>query len=218
MNTTKMQVEIWSDVMCPFYYIGKRRFEKAIDQLSDKNAIEVIWKSYQLAPGLKTDPSVNINRYLAEHKGMSIEHAMQMNDQVSQMASKEGLTFNFDQAIVANSFNAHQLVHFAKSQNKQEQAEEKLFQAYFTEGKNTDDISTLLEIGEEIGLDIVSLRSVLENEKYAEDVRADISEAEQLGVRGVPFFVFDRKYAISGAQESEAFLQTLRNLYRNGKN
>jgi len=209
MITNKMQVEIWSDVMCPFCYIGKRRLEKAIEQLSDKNAIEIIWKSYQLAPGLKTDPSININQYLADHKRMSIEQAMQINDHVSQMASKEGLTFNFDQAIVANTFNAHRLIHFAKSQDKQDLAEEKLFHAYFTEGKNLDDLNTLLTIGEEIGLDTVSLKLVLDSEKYSEEVRADIAEAEKLAVRGVPFFVFDRKYAISGAQESGALLQIL---------
>ncbi|WP_276358954.1 DsbA family oxidoreductase [Daejeonella sp. H1SJ63] len=209
MNQKKMHVEIWSDVMCPFCYIGKRRFEKALDQISGKENIEIIWKSYQLAPDLKTDSSKNINQYLSEHKGISLEHAQQMNDQVTRMAAGEGLVYNFDKAIVANSMNAHRFSHFAKQYSKQNDAEELLFRAYFTDGKNTDDQNTLIELGNEIGLDPVKLKSVLESQQYADEVRADILEAQQIGVRGVPFFVFDRKYAISGAQESQAFSQVL---------
>lgn len=209
MSTKKMQVEIWSDVMCPFCYIGKRRFEKALQQIPGKDNIEIIWKSYQLSPDMQTDPSKNINQYLSEHKGISQEHAEQMNDQVTRMAAGEGLVYNFDKAIVANSMNAHRFSHFAKQYGKQNEAEELLFRAYFTDGKNTDDLNTLIELGHEIGLDPVKLKSVLESKQYTDEVRADILEAQQIGVRGVPFFVFDRKYAVSGAQESHAFSQVL---------
>lgn len=209
MSTKKMQVEIWSDVMCPFCYIGKRRFEKALKQLPEQENIEIIWKSYQLAPDMQTDTTKNINQYLSEHKGISLEHAEQMNDQVTRMAAAEGLVYNFDKAIVANSMNAHRFSHFAKQYGKQNEAEELLFRAYFTEGKNTDDLNTLIDLGKEIGLDSDKLKTVLESEQYTDEVREDIYEAHQIGVRGVPFFVFNRKYAISGAQESGAFAQVL---------
>jgi predicted DsbA family dithiol-disulfide isomerase len=211
MDTVRktMSIEIWSDVMCPFCYIGKRKFEKALEQFADKSSIDVIWKSFQLAPGMKTDPTKNIHQYLAEHKGISLDEAQQLNDRVTQMAAHEGLNYRFDKAIVANSFNAHRFAHFAKQYNKQNEAEEILFRAYFSEGKNTDDYATLCELGNEIGLDATALRTALETGMYADDVRSDIYEAQQLGVTGVPFFVFNRRYAVSGAQESQVFLQTL---------
>ena len=209
MNAEKMKVEIWSDVMCPFCYIGKRRFEKALDQLPGKENIEVIWKSFQLNPDLKTDPSKNVNQYLSEVKGMSMERAEQLNQQVTEMAAGEGLHYELDKAIIANSMNAHRFSHFALSKNKQDEAEELLFKAYFTEGKNTDDINILINLGKSIGLDETELRKVLESDRFTEDVRMDIYESQQLGVRGVPFFVFNRKYAVSGAQETPVFLQNL---------
>jgi len=208
-NEKKMQIEIWSDVMCPFCYIGKRRFEKALEAFPGQKHIQVTWKSYQLSPDMKTDPSKNIHQYLAEHKGISLQEAKRLNDQVTEMAAGEGLVYNFDKAVVANSFNAHRFVHFAKQSGKQDEAEEKLFHAYFTEGRNIDDYSVLTELGDEIGLSSEALASALESGSYADNVRSDIYEAGQLGIRGVPFFVFNRKYAVSGAQESTAFSQTL---------
>ena len=195
--------------MCPFCYIGKRRFEKALEQFPAKKDIQLVWKSFQLAPDMKTDPSRSIHQYLAEHKGMSIQDARRLNDQVTQMAAGEGLVYQCEKAVVANSFNAHRFTHFAKHHNKQDAAEEKLFQAYFTEGRNIDDYATLIELGDEIGLDGTALKLALETGMYAADVKADIKEAQQLGVRGVPLFVYNRKYAVSGAQDSQVFLQTL---------
>jgi predicted DsbA family dithiol-disulfide isomerase len=205
----KMKVEIWSDVMCPFCYIGKRKFETALTQFADSNTIELEWKSFQLNPDMVTDTTKNINEYLAVHKGVSIDEAKRMSDYVTDMAKQVGLEYNFDKAVVANSFNAHRFSHFAKQHGKQDQAEEKLFRAYFTEGKNTDDLAVLIQLGEEIGLDTVALKAVLESDAYADEVQGDVTEAMQLGVRGVPFFVFDRKYAVSGAQDPQVFLQTL---------
>lgn len=217
MSQKKMKVEIWSDVMCPFCYIGKRRFEKALDQLPGKENIEVIWKSYQLNPELQTDPTKNINQYLSEVKGMSLERAAQLNQQVTEMAAGEGLQYKLDKAIIANSLNAHRFSHFALSKNKQDEAEEQLFKAYFTEGKNTDDIDILINLGTAIGLDPKKLREVLESDRYTEEVRMDIQESVRLGVRGVPFFVFDRKYAVSGAQEIPVFLQNLKKSFEEWK-
>lgn len=213
----KMQVEIWSDVMCPFCYIGKRKFETALAQFENSAAIEIVWKSYQLNPEMKTDPSKNSISALAEHKGISIAESHEMHNYVIEMASKAGLNYNMDKTISANSFNAHRLTHFAKSMGKQLDAEEKLFEAYFISGKNIDDITTLIELGKSIGLAQDELTKVLESDAYAGDVRRDIYEAQQIGVRGVPFFVFDRKYAVSGAQESDVFLQSLQKSYEEWK-
>jgi predicted DsbA family dithiol-disulfide isomerase len=195
--------------MCPFCYIGKRRFEAALAQFKNADDVEIEWKSFQLSPGIKTDPGKSIHQYLAEHKGISIEQAKALNDRVTQMAKEVGLVYNFDKAIPANSFRAHRFSHMAKQHGLQDKAEELLFRSYFTEGKNTDDVPTLVELGREIGLDPAEVTRMLESEQYAEEVKHDISEARQIGVSGVPFFVFNRKYAVSGAQESKVFVEVL---------
>ena len=205
----KMQVEIWSDVMCPFCYIGKRKFEAALAQFKHKENIEIVWKSYQLNPEMKTDPTKNSITALAEHKGISLAESEEMHQYVIEMASKVGLQYHMNKTISANSFNAHRLTHYAKSQGKQLEIEEKLFEAYFIAGKNIDDINTLIALGESIGMAHDDLVKVLNSNDYSDDVRNDIYEAQQVGVRGVPFFVFDRKFAISGAQESNVFLTSL---------
>ncbi len=204
-----MKVEIWSDVMCPFCYIGKRKFENALEQFAHKDEVEVVWKSFQLNPDMKTEAGKNINQYLAEAKGWSIEKAKEMNDHVSGIAKDIGLTYHLDKAVVANSFDAHRFSHLAKKYGKQNDAEEKLFEAYFTDGKNTADHQTLVELGSEIGMNATEISTVLSSDEFTDEVNQDIYEAQQVGVRGVPFFVLGEKYAISGAQESSTFLQAL---------
>ncbi len=204
-----MKVEIWSDVMCPFCYIGKRKFENALEQFAHKDEVEVVWKSFQLNPDMKTEAGKNINQYLAEAKGWSIEKAKEMNDHVSGIAKDIGLTYHLDKAVVANSFDAHRFSHLAKKYGKQNDAEEKLFEAYFTDGKNTADHQTLVQLGSEIGMDATEISTVLSSDEFTDEVNQDIYEAQQVGVRGVPFFVLGEKYAISGAQESSTFLQAL---------
>lgn len=208
-----MKIQIWSDVMCPFCYIGKRRFEQALQQFEHKDEVEVEWKSFQLNPNLVTDPTININQYLADIKGITIDHAKQLNDHVTQMAAEVGLTYDFDKAIVANSFDAHRFAHLAKQNGLGAEAEEALFKAYFTEGKNIADHETLAELGESIGLDKDEVAHTLKGNKYAINVNQDIAQAQQLGVRGVPFFVMDMKYGVSGAQPVDAFTQTLEKAY-----
>ncbi|MDF2448751.1 MAG: DsbA family oxidoreductase [Bacteroidota bacterium] len=204
-----MKVEIWSDVMCPFCYIGKRKFEKALEQFPHKDKITVIWKSYQLDPDSVTDTSLNAIDHLAHRKGWSKEQANEATQHVSGIAKEVGLEFHFEKAVVANSFDAHRLSHLAKKYNKQNDLEEKLFAAYFTEGKNTGDYNTLLQIGKELNIDEKEITDVLNSEAFANEVNHDIMEAQQIGVRGVPFFVIDRKYAVSGAQEPDTFLNAL---------
>ena len=195
--------------MCPFCYIGKRRFEHALEQFADKNQVQMEWKSFQLNPYMKTDPAININQYLAEVKGWTLDHARQMNDHVTEMAAQVGLAYDFDKAVVANSFNAHRFSHLAKKHSLGDAAEEALFNAYFTEGKNIDDQDTLVQLAVSIGLDTEELRQALQSDAFAEDVKQDIDEAQRLGIQGVPFFVLNNKYGISGAQSSEVFLQAL---------
>lgn len=205
----KMKIEIWSDIMCPFCYIGKRKLEKSIEGHPHKDAIEIEWKSYQLNPDLQTDVSQNINDYLATHKGMSMAQAQQMSQQVTEMAAQEGLEYHMDKAVVANSFRAHVFAHFAKKYGKQLEAEELLFKSYFTEGKNVDDIAVLKDLAVQLELDANALENVMSSGELDDEVKMDIHEARQIGVQGVPFFVYDRKYAVSGAQPQELFAQTL---------
>ena len=213
----KMKVEIWSDIMCPFCYIGKRKFEKAMDQFPDSDNIEVVWHSYQLDPSITYEPGRDLYSYLAERKGQTRDWAVGVHEHVTNMAKEAGLTYDFDQAVIANSFDAHQLIQLAKKYNKGDEAEERLFRAYFTEGKNVSDQDTLLELGEEIGLDKGEIKEALASGTYADAVNRDIKEAMQIGVQGVPFFVIDRKYAVSGAQPSEVFLQALQKSFPDWK-
>ncbi|MGY4538476.1 putative DsbA family dithiol-disulfide isomerase [Mucilaginibacter sp. UYNi724] len=204
-----MKIEIWSDVMCPFCYIGKRRFEDALQQFAHKDEVEIEWKSFQLNPDMVTDTSVNISQYLADAKGWTLEYAQQMNNHVTEMAAEVGLTYNMDNAVVANSFNAHRFAHLAKKHNLGDAAEEALFKAYFTDGKNMDDVDTLAELGVSIGLAADDVKQTLATDAYADVVKHDIAEAQYLGIQGVPFFVMNSKYGVSGAQAVPVFTQTL---------
>lgn len=204
-----MKIEIWSDVMCPFCYIGKRHFEEALSKFSDKEHIDIEWKSFQLDPTMPDVVEESQEDYLVKRKGMSRDQIQGMLQNVTAMGKEAGLDFNFDRSIMVNSQKAHQLIQFAKSKGLGNEIEERLFQAYFTEGKNVADQTTLTELGKEIGLDENELQVAFNDDKYLYQMKQDIQEAQNIGVRGVPFFVFDRKYGVSGAQPTEAFLETL---------
>ncbi len=208
-----MTIEIWSDVMCPFCYIGKRKFERALAQFPQRSQAHIVWKSFQLNPALVTDATKNTTEHLAESKGWTLDYAKGMTQHVSQLAEQVGLSFDFDKAVVANSFDAHRFSAFAKTKGLQDAAEERLFAAYFTEGRNTADHATLAELGENIGLNAAEIRAMLDSNAFADEVEQDIYESQQYGIRGVPFFLFDKKYGVSGAQESPVFLQALTQTY-----
>ena len=197
--------------MCPFCYIGKRHYETAIQQFADSNRIEIEWKSFQLDPSIPKNPENknNVYKYLADRKGMSEAQSRKMHDNVVEMAKQAGLNYNFDKAVIANSFDAHKMIQLAKTKGLGDEAEERLFRAYFIEGMDFGDAATLVKIGQEIGLQANDIEAALVSEELAKKVNADVAEAAQLGIQGVPFFVFNRKYAVSGAQPTEAFLQTL---------
>ena len=205
-----MKIKIWSDIMCPFCYIGKRNFENALAQFSRADELEIEWKSFQLDPTIpKMKQRVDVYEYLATSKGISIEDSKAMHENVVRMAKTVGLEYNFDRAVIANSFDAHRLIQFAKSKGLGDEIEEALFAAYFTNGLDMSDLDTLAEIGSSIGLSPIELETILHSEDFSSQVQNDILEAQKYGVRGVPYFVLDDKYAISGAQPSSVFLEAL---------
>ncbi|MGN6531587.1 MAG: DsbA family oxidoreductase [Ginsengibacter sp.] len=204
-----MKIKIWSDVRCPFCYVGKRKFEMALEKFEHKNKVEVEWQSFELDPNLDTNPNVNATAHLAEIKGISLQQAKEMQGYVLQAAKEVGLDFNFDKSVVANSFNAHRLIQFAKSKGLGNEIEEALFQAHFIDGKNIDDKVALAEIAAAIGLDESETKKMLTSDDFTKEVRQDENQAGAFGIRGVPFFVLNNKYAVSGAQSPETFLQAL---------
>jgi len=210
-----MKIEIWSDVMCPFCYIGKRKLEKALEQFEGKCNVEITWKSYQLNPHMEYQEGVDVYTYLAEVKGKSREWAEEMHANVSKMANEVGLNYDFDKVKIANSFDAHRVIQLAKKYNLTNEIEERFFKGYFIEGSLMSDHAILLKLAVEAGLNEAEVKHVLETDDFALEVKADVDEAQRIGVRGVPFFVFNRKYAISGAQDTAVFLETLRRSLEN---
>lgn len=215
MNDTNntMLVEVWSDVMCPFCYIGKRKFEAALAASGHNGNIRLVWKSFQLDPGIQASDNKDYAGYLQRKKGFSEAQTKGMLEQVSGMARGEGLDFHFDKAVVANSFDAHRLSQLAREHGVQDAVEEALFRAHFTEGKDISDKETLKAIGTACGLDATPIETMLQSNAFTEAVAQDIDEASQIGVGGVPFFVFNRKYAISGAQDTKVFSSTIDKAY-----
>lgn len=204
-----MKIEIWSDVMCPFCYIGKRNFERALEQFADKDKLQVVWKSFQLDPSIPEVQSESYSNYLVKAKGMPKAQVDAMLANVTQNAKNAGLDYDFDKSVMVNSLKAHRVIQFAKTRGLGDVAEERFFKAFFTEGENIADDATLIKIGKDIGLDEAAVELALTNDKYLDMINQDIQEARTIGVQGVPFFVFNRKYAVSGAQPPQAFLQTL---------
>jgi len=204
-----MKIEIWSDIRCPFCYIGKRKFEMALEKFEHKSDVEVEWKSFELDPNLVTQSDVNATSHLAHIKGISKERANEMQQYVKGVANQVGLDFHPDKAVVANSFNAHRLIQFAKTKGLGNEAEEALFKAHFIEGKNIDDKEALLQIATDISLDESETREVLASDAFEKEVKRDEMQAQSFGISGVPFFVLNNKYAVSGAQSPETFLQAL---------
>ncbi|HRP55005.1 DsbA family oxidoreductase [Agriterribacter sp.] len=204
-----MKINIWSDIRCPFCYIGKKKFEKALDAFAEKDKVEVIWRSFQLDPNLETKPGISAVDHIAAIKGISKKDAGEMHDHVTRVAKEAGLDFNFEKAVVANSFNAHRLIQLAKTKGLGNEAEEQLFKAHFTEGKNIDDEETLINTAIAVGLNKEEVKDMLASGAFAKEVEEDERQAHAIGVRGVPFFVFNDKYAVSGAQSPDTFLQAL---------
>ncbi|MCZ2402846.1 DsbA family oxidoreductase [Paenarthrobacter sp. Z7-10] len=204
-----MKVEIWSDVACPWCYIGKRRFEAALATFPHKDEVEVQWRSYQLDPSLPEHYDGTELAYLSERKGMAEDQLRGMFAHVTEQAAGVGLRYDFGKVVVANSFGAHQLLHLAAAHGQADGVKEALLSGHFEHGEDIGSRGFLVRTGTHLGLDPEEINQALDSERYADDVRQDFEEARSLGVTGVPFFVIDRTYGISGAQPSELFTQAL---------
>jgi predicted DsbA family dithiol-disulfide isomerase len=209
-----MNIEIWSDVVCPWCYIGKRRFETALANFAHRDEVQVTWRSFELNPNSAPQEEGNLNEMLVNKYGVTPERAAAMNAQVTQLASQEGLEYHLEKARPGNTFNAHRLIHLAARHNMQDAVKERLMYAYFTEGKSIGDPETLAALGIEMGLPADEVRSVLASDQYRTDVRADQQRAAGFGIRGVPFFVINEQFGISGAQSPDVILETLEEAWR----
>ena len=204
-----MKVNIWSDIRCPFCYVGKKKFEKALAQFPHAEEIEVTWHSFQLDPNLVTQPDTNPYDYFSKAKGIPVIQAKAMHEHAKKAGKEVEIDFNFDESKVANSFRGHLLIQLAKKKNLADAMEEALFEAQFITGKNIDDEAVLLETGKSVGLTEEEVKNVLVSDEMAHAVAQDGLMARQLGINAVPFFVFNDKYGVSGAQQPEHFLEVL---------
>ncbi|MDP4098678.1 DsbA family oxidoreductase [Paenibacillus sp. P96] len=204
-----MIIEVWSDYMCPFCFIGKRRLENALAQFEHKDEVKVQFRSFELNPEASRDSEHTAPEELAAKYGMSVEQAKSMNANVEASARTVGLNYNLNSLILTNSFDAHRLTHWADTRGKKQELSERLFKAALEEAEHIGSADVLADLAEEVGLDRTEAASVLAGNQFASEVRTDETQAQQLGITGVPFFVLDGKFAISGAQPDEVFADAL---------
>ena len=214
--TDAIKIDVWSDIACPWCFIGKRNLENGLAAASaddDAPAVEVTYHSFELSPDTPVDFEGSSTDFLATHKGISREQAQQMNDRVTGIAADAGLTYHLDDVQHTNTVKAHELLHFAKEQGRQLDLAERLMSAYFTEGRHVGREDDLVDLAVEAGLDADAARDALQSGRYLGAVRADQAQATAYGINGVPFFVIDGKYGVSGAQPAEAFTQIVRQVW-----
>jgi predicted DsbA family dithiol-disulfide isomerase len=203
-----MQVEIWSDVVCAWCYIGKRRFEEALAGFSGRDDVDVTWRSFELDPEGSRDP-ILLTQLLAEKYDIHGQETIDRHARTTSTATGVGLTLHLDRALSGNTFDAHRVIHLARTLGLQAEAQERLFSAYFSEGLPISDRDTLAELAASVGLDRDEVRTMLEGDRFADEVREDELTAARFGISGVPFFVLDRRLALSGAQPVEVMLEAL---------
>jgi predicted DsbA family dithiol-disulfide isomerase len=204
-----VKVEIWSDVVCPWCYIGKRRFETALEKFEHRDQVEVVWRSFELDPSAPPERTGDLADHLARKYGMTRERALASQSRLTDLAAEEGLEFDFARARPGNTFEAHRLIHLAAEHGRQDQMKEVLLDAYFRRGLPIGDRDTLVELAAEAGIAADEARAMFESRAHATAVKEDEADAAELGATGVPFFVFDRAYAVSGAQSPEVLLDVL---------
>lgn len=200
MNTPKMKIEIWSDIACPFCYIGKAHLENALNDFEFKDQIELLYYSYQLDPQMRYQEGQTAVSYLVQRKGMPEAQVRQMMAQIETMAKDAGVVINFSTNLPANTMKAHKLIHLAKESHKDQAVMNELFKAHFVEGQNIEDSDALTQIGTKQGLKAEAVQEAISTDQYRSAITSEIAEAAKIGVQGVPFFVLNRKYGISGAQ------------------
>ncbi len=202
-----MRIEVWSDVVCPWCYIGKRRLERAVDEYDGE--VEVVWRSFQLDPTAPMVPTESVAEHLGRKYGGGVEAGLQMIERVDAVAAEEGLVYRQAEAQRANTVDAHRLLHLAAEAGHQGELKEALLAAYFTQGRNIADHDTLRELAVSVGLAADEVDEVLSSDRYGDAVQADIDQARAYGANGVPFFVVDGRYGVSGAQPVEVFREVL---------
>ena len=207
LATAPIKVDVWSDIACPWCYIGKRKFEDAAARFDGE--VEVEYHSFELSPDTPVDFEGDEVDFLAKHKGMPAEQVRGMLDQVTGVAAEVGLAYDFGSLHHTNTVKAHQLLHFAKARGRQLDMKERLLSAYFEEGRHVGRVQDLADLASEIGLDRDEVVTALDGDVHLDDVRADQQQAQAYGISGVPFFVLEGKYGISGAQAPETFLGAL---------
>lgn len=205
-----MKVEIWSDVMCPFCYIGKKQFENALSLFEGRDNVDIIWRSFELNPAIEYSEGYSLTDYLSDIKGMDKESVKRNFERLTEQGQPLGIDFKFDIAKVVNSRKSHRLIQMAKKQGLQNEVEEALFHAYFTEGKNLEEDSILADIAKSCGINFTDFAEISESQELDQAVNSDVYMAQQVGARGVPFFVFDDAYAISGAHGADTLLNVLK--------
>jgi predicted DsbA family dithiol-disulfide isomerase len=203
-------IEVWSDVACPWCYVGKRRLEAALAEFEPRNEVSVVWRSFELDPGAPRERDVDNATHLAAKYGRSRDEALAMQRRMADIAAGDGLEMRHDIARGGNTFDAHRLLHLAAERGVQDAVKERVMRAYHSEGEPIGDAATLERLAVEAGLDAAEVREVLAGDRYAAEVREDEREATELGIHGVPFFVVDRAYGASGAQPPETLLELLR--------
>lgn len=208
-----MRIDIWSDYACPFCYIGKRKLEKALEEFKGKEDIEIVWRSFQLDPTAKDSTDIDMVSGLAKKYNMSIEKAQEMIGQMNNMAKEVGLNYNFKDMIETNTMKAHRLAIYAKEFDLMGEMNERLLKAHFIDGINIGDIEVLGNLAEEVGLHKEDVINMLNSDKFIKEVEMDRYEAQQLEINSVPFFVFDNKYGVQGAQPTEAFTDVLKKAF-----
>ena len=204
-----MKLEIWSDIACPWCYVGKRRLEQALANFPGRDGIEVIWRSFELDPSAPREQPGSATEHLARKYRLPLERAEAMNANMTAQGVKEGIEFDFRRLRMGNTFDAHRLIHFAASAGHRPEMVERLFRAYFSEGAALGDREVLVSLASDVGLDAEATRSALEGDAFAHAVRADEERARGFGITGVPFFAIDERYGISGAQPPEVILSAL---------
>ena len=208
-----MKIELWSDFGCPFCYIGKTRFENALNKFKHKDQVEVIFKAYQLNPNAPKVMTKGVAESFAKGHGVTVEEAKQKFNMFVNAAAQVGLKYDYVNIQLTNTFDSHRLAKWANQFGLEPALTNRLMKAYFTDGLNLADHATLLKLAEEVGLDVKKAEKVLSSKQYTDKVDAEIMEGRQVGVQGVPFFVLNRKYAISGAQQEDYFLSALNQLW-----
>ncbi|RIX28162.1 DsbA family oxidoreductase [Amnibacterium setariae] len=205
--TDAVKIDVWSDVACPWCYIGKRKFEAGA--AASGVPVEVEYHSFELSPDTPVDFEGSAIEFLSGHKGIPVEQAKAMTDQVSAIAAEVGLDYHYDDIRHTKTLLAHELLHLAKSRGRQLETAEALFKAYFVDGRHVGHVDDLVALAESVGLDGAEARAALEDHRFAGDVQADLAQAVAYGIRGVPFFVIDGRYGVSGAQAPEVFAGAL---------